>query len=65
MLLSASALALAGDTAKASAIADEVGKLFPLHTLLIRFSCRLSGHKLKSNVATLLELSSCCGGIPV
>ncbi len=34
MLLSASALALAGDTAKASAIADEVGKLFPLHTFV-------------------------------
>src|SRR5882724_6453841 len=34
MLLCASALALAGDTAKASAIADEVAKLFPLHTLI-------------------------------
>jgi serine/threonine protein kinase len=34
MLLAASALALAGDTAKASAIADEVAKLFPLHTLI-------------------------------
>jgi eukaryotic-like serine/threonine-protein kinase len=34
MLLCASALALAGGTAKASAIADEVAKLFPLHTLI-------------------------------
>jgi len=34
MLLSGSALALAGDTAKASAIADEVARLFPLHTLI-------------------------------
>jgi eukaryotic-like serine/threonine-protein kinase len=34
MVLSGSALALAGDTAKASAIADEVIKLFPLHTLI-------------------------------
>jgi serine/threonine protein kinase/tetratricopeptide (TPR) repeat protein len=34
MILCASALALVGDTAKASAIADEVAKLFPLHTLI-------------------------------
>jgi tetratricopeptide (TPR) repeat protein len=34
MILCASALALAGDTAKASAIADEVAKRYPLHTLI-------------------------------
>lgn len=34
MIFCASAFALAGDTAKASAIADEVAKLFPLHTLI-------------------------------
>jgi tetratricopeptide (TPR) repeat protein len=34
LLLAASGLALAGDTAKANAIADEVAKLFPLHTFI-------------------------------
>jgi eukaryotic-like serine/threonine-protein kinase len=34
MLLAASALALAGDTARATVIADEVARLFPLHTLI-------------------------------
>jgi serine/threonine protein kinase/tetratricopeptide (TPR) repeat protein len=34
MILSASALALAGDTARANAIADEVAHLFPLHTFI-------------------------------
>jgi eukaryotic-like serine/threonine-protein kinase len=34
MLRAASALALAGDAAKANAIADEVAKLYPLHTLI-------------------------------
>ena len=34
MLLAASALALAGDTAKANAIADEVARLYPLHTFV-------------------------------
>ena len=64
MLLAGLALALAGDTAKANAIADEVARLFPLHTLINSVSCQPSGHRLKLFAAIPLKPSSCCGRHP-
>ena len=49
MLLSGLALALAGDTAKASAIADEVAKLFPLHTLINSISLPIIRAQIEIN----------------